>query len=170
MPNIKQNKMREIRIEKVVLNCGATGEKLERSVKLLEMLTQRKVQQVKSSKRIPAFGVRPGLKTGCMVTIRDKKKEEILKRLLGGINNKLKEKQIRENNLSFGIKEYLEIPGMDYLRDVGMLGLEASVVFRRTGKRVSLKKIKRGKIPHRQNVSKEEIMEFMKNKYSVEIE
>ena len=40
------NKMREVEIEKIVLNCGGIDEKLERSVKLLELITKRKVQKV----------------------------------------------------------------------------------------------------------------------------
>ena len=31
-----ENKMREIEIEKLVLNCGGTEDKLEKSIKLLE--------------------------------------------------------------------------------------------------------------------------------------
>ena len=38
--------MREIEIEKMVLNCGGLGEKLEKSVKLLELITERKVYKI----------------------------------------------------------------------------------------------------------------------------
>ena len=76
-----ENPMRQIEIEKVILNCGASGEKLEKSVKLLNILTGKKIKQVSSNKRIPSFGVRPGLKTGCLVTLRGNEKEALLKRL-----------------------------------------------------------------------------------------
>lgn len=165
-----QNIMREIEIEKVVLNCGGVEDKLEKSVKLLKLISGKKVKKVASSKRIPGFGVRPGLQIGCMVTIRGKEKIELLKRLLDAIDNSLKKKQIKENHFSFGIAEYLEIPGIEYQRDIGILGLDIDVVFKRKGKRVELRKIKQGKVPKKQQVSAEEIIEFLKTKFKTEIE
>ena len=81
------------------------------------------------------------------------------------INNTLKEKQIKDNFLSFGIHEYIEIPDMDYIRKVGIMGLEACDVFARAGKRVKEKKIKKGKT-NKQKVYSEEIQEFMINKFN----
>ena len=167
----EENIMRQIEIEKVVLNCGGTAEKLEKSTKLLQLLVEgRKIKQSQSIKRIPAFEVRPGLKTGCMVTIRGKDKEALLKRLLEAIDKKLKRKQVQENHFSFGIKEYLEIPDIEYQRDIGMLGLEVTVVFKRKGKSVEAKKIKRGKIPKKQRVSAQEIVDYLSSKFNVEFE
>lgn len=166
----EKNIMREVELEKVVLNCGGTGEKLEKSIKLLEILTGKKAKQIASTKRIPTLGVRPGLKNGCMVTIRGKEKHELLKRLLGGVNNILRKRQICNNHFSFGIKEYLEIPDMEYQRDIGIIGLDVTAVFKRKGKRVAFKKIKRGKLPRKQDISKEEIIEYLKNKFKTNIE
>lgn len=163
----KQNPMREIKIEKVVLSVGATGENLEKGFKLLKLLTGKKPAKMKSRKRIPSLGVKPKLEVGAVVTLR-KNVEEILKKMLATSDNTLKKSQISENNFSFGIKEYIEIPGIEYQRDIGIMGLDVSVVFKRAGKRIKLKKIKRGKIPKRQNISKNEIIRFMKNKFSTE--
>ena len=66
--------MRNIEIEKIVLNCGGIEDKLERSIKLLEIITKRKVQTIKSTRRLPGFGISPGKKSGCKVTIRKNKK------------------------------------------------------------------------------------------------
>jgi len=166
---MKENKMRTIEIEKVVLNVGLTGAELDKGVKLLSILSGRKAVKTKSKKRIPSFGIRPGLEIGAMVTIRGKKSEEFLKRLLASVGNKLKSKQINDEDFSFGIAEYIEIPGMEYQRDIGMMGLNVSVVFQRKGKRVMLKKIKRGRFPKRQRVTKKEIIEFLKDKFNIEI-
>ena len=122
---------------------------------------------VLSNKRIPSLGVRPGLEIGAVVTIR-KGKEELLKRLFIAIENKLKKKQISENNFSFGIKEYIEIPGVEYQRDLGILGFDVTVAFKRTGRRVKLKKVKRGKIPKRQVITREEIIKFMEKEFGIE--
>jgi large subunit ribosomal protein L5 len=167
----EENKMRNIEIEKIVLNCGGVDEKLQKSIQLLKLISGKKIKEVESTKRIPTFGVRPGLKTGCMVTIRNKDKiQDLLPRFLEAIDNKLRKKQIAKNAFSFGIKEYLEIPGMEYQRDIGILGFEITVVFKRKGKRVAFKKIKQGRVPAKQGIPKEEIIEFIKSKFNVEIE
>jgi len=160
--------MREVKLEKVSLNIGGTGDKLERGFKLLEILTGRKPVKVKAHKRIPTWGVRPGLEVGTKVTLRDEDAEKILVRLLPAINNSLKEKQIRPNFLSFGIHEYIEIPGLEYIREVGIMGLEATAVFARAGKRIEAKKIKAGKTK-RSEVSAEEISNFMQEKFKTKI-
>ncbi len=161
------NIMQKIKIEKVVLNVGGTGDDLEKGFKLLEMLANQKPAKMKSVKRIPSLGVRPKLEVGAVVTIR-KNPEKYLKRMLIAIDNKLKKKQMSENTFSFGIKEYIEIPDTEYRRDLGMIGLDVTVVFIRSGRRVKLKKIKRGKIPKRQIITKEEIIKFMEEKFQTE--
>lgn len=157
--------MREIFIEKVVLSAGAKGTDLEKAKKLLEFITKRKAQIITSSKRVPDFGVRPGLEVGTRVTLRGEKSLEILKQLLGGLNNTLYESQVSNNHFSFGIKEYIEVPGLEYQREIGIRGLNITVVFARKGLRVKRKKIKRGPIPKKQSISIEEITKFMEENF-----
>jgi large subunit ribosomal protein L5 len=161
----EENIMKKIKIEKVVLNIGGVAEALEKGVKLLERLTGKKAKRVKSNKRIPSLNVRPGLEVGAFVTLRNEEAIEILKRLLSAEENKLKRKQISENSFSFGVKEYIEIPGFQYQRDIGIIGLDVTVTFTRAGKRVLRKKCKKGRLPKKQNVSKEEIIKFMEENF-----
>ena len=158
------NSTRKIKIEKIAVSVGGIGDELEKGFKLLKILTKRKPAKMKSKKRIPSLSVRPGLEIGAVVTIR-KDMKEFLKRMLVTINNVLKKKQISENNFSFGIKEYIEIPGMEYQRDIGIKGFDVTVVFKRMGRRVKLRKIKKSKIPKRQIISKEEIIKFMEDEF-----
>ncbi len=165
-----KNKTQNIEIEKLVLNCGGVEDKLERSTKLLEIVTKRKIHIIKSSKRIPDFGISPGKKSGCKVTIRNK--EEIislLKRFFAALDNNLSKKQVAENHASFGIREYIEVPGLEYNRDIGMVGFEFDISFKRKGKRVKNRKIKKGKYPKRQNVTREEIIDFLKKNFKVNL-
>ncbi|MBU0467263.1 MAG: 50S ribosomal protein L5 [Nanoarchaeota archaeon] len=168
----KQNPMRKIKLEKVVLSCGATGPNLEKSQTLLEMLSGKKAQIIKAGpkRRIPNFGVKPNLPLGTAVTLRGKEAFEILKKLLGAIDNELNEKQIAENGFSFGIKEYIEIPGAEYKREIGIRGLNVTACFTRAGIRVKRKKIKKGKVPERQYPQSEEIIEYMEENFDTEIE
>jgi len=46
------------------------------------------------------------------------------------------------------------------------MGLDVTVVFIRSGRRVKLKKVKKGKFPQRQMISKEEIIKFMEEKFN----
>lgn len=153
--------MREIKIEKVVLSISGSEKNLENGKLLLERITGKKAVKRKTRKRIQSLGVRPGLEVGAIVTLRGKEAIEILKRLIAVHNNQIKEKQISGNSLSFGITEYIEIPGMKYQRDIGIAGLDVSVSFVRKGKRVIMRKIKRSKIARKQNITKEEISEFL---------
>jgi ribosomal protein L5 len=162
-----ENIMRKIKIEKVVLSIGGVAEALEKGVKLLERLTGKKSKRVKSNKRIPSLNVRPGLEVGTFVTLRNKEATEMLKRLLSAEENTLKKKQISDNSFSFGVREYIEIPGFQYQRDIGIIGLDVTVAFTRAGKKVKLKKAKRGKFPKRQYIPKEEIIKFMEENFSV---
>lgn len=168
----KKNPMQEIEIEKMVLHCGGTEDKLEKSIKLLEMITgSKKIYIVKSTRRIPTFGISPGKKSGAKITLRDKDKiHELLERFFVAIENTIKRKQITTNQFCFGIHEYIEIPGLEYNRDIGITGFEVMLVFKRKGKSVKLRKIKKGKYPKRQDVTKEEIEDYMENKFELEIE
>ncbi len=168
--NKAQNKMRDVEIEKMVLHCGGVDEKLERAVKLLNKITGRKIYIVSSTKRFPEFGISPGKQSGCKVTIRNKNEiNELLKKFFSALDNTIKRKQITENQFCFGIKEYIEVPGLEYERDIGILGFEVRLVFKRKGKRVSFKKIKQGNLPKKQHVIKEEIIDFLIKNFKLEL-
>jgi len=163
----EKNPMREIKIEKLAFHVGGTGAELEKGVSLLKMLFPgRKPSKMRSTKRIPTLGVRPGLEVGAVVTVR-KETKELLNKMLFAIDRKLRKKQISNNNFSFGIKEYLEVPGMEYNRDIGMMGFDVTVVFKRTGRRVGQRKIARAKVPEKQRVTKQEIIKFMEENFQV---
>ncbi len=165
-----ENKMRDIRIEKLILSCGALAEELDKAAKLLKTITGMEPCKTKAKKRIPGFAIRPGLEIGCMVTVRKDKIKALLKKLLEAKDNKLKEKQIADNHFSFGIDEYIEIPDIEYDREIGIRGLDVTVVFARKGLKTKLKKIKKGKLPKKQIVTKKEIIDYMKKNYNLEVE
>lgn len=160
-----EHPMRKIKIEKVLLSCGATGQDLEKSKILLNFLTGMKPQVIASKKRIPNFNVRPGLEVGTRVTLRGQKAVDLLKRLLASVGNTLSEDQISPNHFSFGVREYIEIPGVEYQRNIGTRGLNVTIVLNRAGARVKRKKIKSGRPPKKQNIFPEEIIKFMEENF-----
>ena len=166
--NKSENKMRIVKLDRVVLNIGGTEDKLDKGFRLLQVLSGKKPVKVKATKRIPSWNVRPGLEVGTKVTIRGKDADELLKKLLPAIDNTLKAKQIQNNFFSFGIHEYIEIPGVEYIREVGIMGLEVTAVFVRKGKRIEKKKMKTGKTK-RQIVKADEIKQILVDKFKLNI-
>ena len=164
------NQMRKIRIAKVTLNIGAGKDtsKLEKGVLLLKSITGIDPVKTITSKRIPSWGLRPGLPIGCKITLRKEKAVEVLKRLLEAKDNILKESQFDINgNLAFGIHEYIDIPGVEYDPDIGMMGLEVCVTFERPGFRIKMRKLKKTKIKKNHSISKEEVIDMVKKELNI---
>lgn len=162
--------MKTIKVEKVTLNIGVgePGDRLEKARKLLKTISGMNAVQTATKKRIPTWKIRPGLVIGCKVTIRGKKAKELLKNLLQGVENRLPENKFDEQgNLSFGIKEYLDVPGLKYDAEVGVIGFDVAVTLQRAGFRIKRRKLKKRKIPKRHMISKEEAIEFMKKEFKV---
>tara|TARA_Y100000310_G_C20688463_1_gene820655 strand:+ start:2555 stop:3079 length:525 start_codon:yes stop_codon:yes gene_type:complete len=169
---IQENKMKEISIEKINLNCGTggPGDLLEKSLKLLKKLSGMKPVSTKSNKRIPTWGVRPGLEVGCRVTVRGKKASELLKLLLAANKNTLKASNFDDHgNFSFGIPEYLEIPGVEYDTEIGIIGLEVSVTLQRKGFRIRRRALKKKSIPKSHKIIRDEAISFMIKTYGVKV-
>lgn len=166
------NKMKEIRIEKITLNMGVgeAGEKVKKATKLLFNISGSKPICTKSNKRIPTWGVRPGLELGVKVTLRKKKAVELLKRLFSAIENNLNPKSFdKEGNFSFGIPEYIDIPDVNYDVEIGIVGLEVAVTLERPGYRIKRRKFKKSKIGKNHIITKNEAIEYIKNQFDVEI-
>lgn len=164
--------MKEIKVAKVTLNIGAGKDqaKLKKGVKLLGSITNAKPVETITNKRIAGWGIRPGLPIGCKVTLRKVKAIEILNNLLKAKESKLNEKQFDDNgNIAFGIAEYIDIPSVKYDPDIGIIGLEVCVTLERAGFRIKRRKLCKGKVHKNHKISKEEAMEYMKNKFNVKI-
>lgn len=166
------NPMRQLRIEKITLNIGAGKDvqKLEKGVTLLKAITGIEPVKTVTQKRIPNWGLRPGLPIGCMLTLRKKPATELLKRLLHAKDFKLKPSQFDEGgNVSFGIPEYIDIPGVNYDPKIGIIGLQVCVTLERPGYRIKRRRLKAKKIPHRHIVTREEAIEFMQKNFKVSV-
>lgn len=161
------NSMRKPFVAKLVLSAGATGADLVKAKKLLDVLSKKNADIIKAGpqRRIPELGVKPHLELGTRVTLRGHEALALLRRLLGAIDNTLAKSQVKLNHFSFGIPEYIDIPDMEYMRDIGVRGFNVTVDFERPGVRVKKKKIKKGRLPARQYVSDEEIINFMEDTF-----
>jgi len=168
-----KNPMREIVIDKVVINMGVGegGEKLRRAMKVIDLLTGRKPVQTEAKKTIRDFNIRKGLPIGLKVTLRGKEAEDFLRRALWVKDFKVPNYSFdSQGNLNFGISDYTEFEGMKYDPDIGIFGMDISVVFKRKGGyRVARRRIKKARIPQRHRVTREEAMQYMREKYNLNI-
>lgn len=166
-----QNPMKELMIEKVTLNVGVgeAGDKLEKAKILLGRISGEKVVATVSRKRIPTWGLRLGLPIGVKTTLRGTKASELLKRILEAADKKLGKNQFDdEGNLSFGLKEYIHIPGVRYDPSLGIIGLDICVTLKRKGGfRTKRKAYKPSRIGKSHRITKEEAMEFFRKNFDI---
>jgi large subunit ribosomal protein L5 len=166
------NTMKKIRIEKITLNvgCGKDQSRLEKGVKLLKTITGIDPIKTVTKKRIPSWGLRPGLPIGCKLTMRGEKALTLLSRLLKAVDFTLVKRQFDENgNIAFGIHECIDIPGVEYDPAIGIIGLEVCITLERPGYRVKKRAKLKSKIGKKHIIHKDEAMDFMKNNFSIKI-
>jgi len=164
--------MRQISIEKVTLNIGAGKDqaKLEKGMKLIGNITGYTPIKTFTKKRIQEWGLRPGLPIGCKLTLRKEKAMEILKRLLEAKDNVLQISNLdNEGNISFGIKEYIDVPGVKYDPDIGIMGFQVCITLKRKGFRIKHRALRKHIIPKRHRIKKEEAIDFMRNTFNLKI-
>ncbi len=168
----QENPMRKIRVEKLTLNVGAGKDQiiLDKAQKILKQITGIEPVKTKTQKRIAAWGLRPGLPIGCKITLRNKDAATIIPRLLFALENKLHENNFDENgNISFGIKEYIDIKDARYDPEVGILGLQCSITLERPGFRIKKRKLLKRTIPHHHRIPKTDAIQFMKDNFKIKM-
>lgn len=167
------NIMRNIKIGKITLNIGSgtNTAKLEKGIKLINYITGRKPVKTFTTKRIPTWGVRPGLPLGCKLTLRKETAKEILSRLLKAKENKLTAKQFDNlGNIAFGIHEYIDIPGAKYDPEVGIMGLEVCITLERAGFRVKKRRVKKNSVAKKHQITKDEAIDFLKKEFNIMVD
>lgn len=167
------NIMQQPRIEKLTLNIGAGKEqsRLDKAVAVLKSLTGINPVKTVTHKRVPAWGLRPGLPIGCMLTLRKVPASTMLKRLLKAKDFTLKQNNFDPNGtVSFGIAEHIDVEGAQYDPSIGVLGLQACITLEKPGYRVKRRSLRRAPIGKKHKITKEEAITFMKDKYGVKLE
>ncbi|MHC1567119.1 MAG: 50S ribosomal protein L5 [Candidatus Syntropharchaeia archaeon] len=169
---MEENHMREVRLDKVVVNMGVgeSGQRLINAERVLETVTGQKPVRTISKKTRQPFGIKKGEPIGCKVTLRGERGEEFLRKAFKINQNAMSLYGFDESgSFSFGIEEHTDFPGMSYDPEVGIFGMDVSVTLCRPGYRIKRRKVGRKKIPNSHRVKREDAIRFVQEKFGVRI-
>ncbi len=164
--------MREIRIEKVTLNIGVGegGDKLVKAEKILEKITGRKPARTFAKKSIRDFKIRRGDPIGCKATLRGEEAEAILERMFEAVEKKLNGSAFdAQGNFAFGVKEHIDIPGVEYDPEVGIFGLDVCTTLCRPGHRIKHRRRQAKNVPAAHRVTKDDAINFVRQRFGVQV-
>ena len=154
-----KNKHEVPRIEKIILNMGL-GEEASDSKKLkactedMSLITGQKPVVTKFKKSISNFKTRKGSNAGVKVTLRSHKMYEFIDRLINIALPRIKDfrglssKGIDNSyNYSFGIKEHIVFPEVNFDKVDKIRGLDITIVTKSKSKQGTLEMLKEFNFP-----------------------
>lgn len=166
------NRMREIRVEKLTLNVGAGKDQglLEKATRLITSLTSIAPVKTKTQKRIPGWGLRPGLPIGVKLTLRGQQARDLIPRLLAAKENHLDDRNFdAAGNVSFGVPEYIDIEGAKYDPEIGIIGLQVCITLERPGFRTRRRRVRSSKPGAKHRITPTEAKEYMMTAFKTKI-
>ena len=167
------NPMNQLRVTKVCVNIGVGegGDRLLNAENVLEMVTGVKPQRTLGRIQNRDLKVRIGAPIGCKATMRN---QDDIKTFLTNAFE-CRENIIpswnfdREGNLSFGVRDYTDFPGQKYDPDIGIFGMDITVVLERPGHRVSRRRRAKSKVGMKHRVSADEARAWFVENFNINI-
>ena len=154
-----KNKHDVPRIEKIILNMGlgedaSDGKKLKACVDDMALIAGQKPIITKFKKSISNFKTRKGSNAGVKVTLRSHKMYEFMDRLINIALPRIKDFRglsangiDNSNNYSFGIKEHIVFPEVNFDKVDKIRGLDITVVTSSKSKKGTLELLKEFNFP-----------------------
>jgi len=168
-----ESPMRKISLDKIVLNMGVgkSGDAIEIAKRALEQISGKKscARNAKETQR--DWGIRKGEPIGVSVTIRGEDAKALLKRLLEAKGDVVKGKSFDNfGNLSFGINEHIDIPGVKYEPQIGILGLGISIALSRPGYRIRKRSKHKASVGKSHIITSQEAKDYLVKEFGVTVE
>ena len=164
--------MKKITLEKIVLNMGVgrSGDAIEIAKKALEQISGKKPSPREAKESQRDWGVRKGEPIGVSVTIRGEDATTLLKRLLDAKGNQVRGKAFDNfGNYSFGIAEHIDIPGVKYDPQIGILGLGISVTLSRPGYGIRKRSKHKDRVGKSHIIQGQEAKDYLVQKFGVTV-
>ena len=151
------------KFEKIILNMGlgedaSDGKKLKACLDDMSLISGQKPIITKFKKSISNFKTRKGSNAGVKVTLRDQKMYEFIDRLVNIALPRIKDfrglsvKGIdNSNNYSFGIKEHIVFPEVNFDKVDKIRGLDVTIVTSSKNKEGTLELLKEFNFPLNNN-------------------
>ena len=168
----ESNKMLYPRISKVTVNMaiGTSGEILNKAMTVLKSITNQKPVQCNAKKTIREYNIRKGEPIATKVTLRGKKAKDFLMKAFDVMDFKLKHTSFDKlGNVSFGIKEHIELPETEYDPDLGLFGMDINISIDRPGSRIKKRHLLRSKIHKKHRMNLLESMIFLNKHFNIKI-
>tara|TARA_Y100000816_G_scaffold287545_1_gene270488 strand:+ start:2043 stop:2594 length:552 start_codon:yes stop_codon:yes gene_type:complete len=154
-----KNKHEVPKIEKIILNMGlgedaTDGKKLKSCIEDISLITGQKPITTKFKKSISNFKTRKGSNAGVKVTLRSNKMYEFIDRLVNIALPRIKDFRglssrgiDKSNNFSFGIKEHIIFPEVNFDKVDKIRGLDITIVTTSNSKNGTLELLKEFNFP-----------------------
>ena len=172
MSQVTESPMKKISLEKVVLNMGIgkSGDVIDIARKALEQISGKKPSTRNAKDTQREWGVRKGEPIGVAVTIRGNDAVVLLKRLLEAKGNTVNGRAFDNfGNYSFGINEHIDIPGVKYDPQIGILGLGISVTLTRPGYSIRKRSKHKASVGKSHIITNQEAKDYLAKEYGVTI-
>ncbi|MCY4491659.1 MAG: 50S ribosomal protein L5 [Thaumarchaeota archaeon] len=167
-----ESPMKKISLEKLVLNMGVgrSGDAIEIAKKALEQISGKKPSPREAKESQRDWGVRKGEPIGVSVTIRGEDANILLKRLFDAKGNQVRGKAFDNfGNYSFGIAEHIDIPGVKYDPQIGILGLGISVTLSRPGYGIRKRSKHKARVGKSHIIQNQEAKDYLVQKFEVTV-
>ena len=158
-----KNKHDVPKFEKIILNMGlgedaSDGKKLKSSTEDLALIAGQKPIITKFKKSISNFKTRKGSNAGVKVTLRSNKMYEFIDRLVNIALPRIKDFRglsargiDNSNNYSFGIKEHIVFPEVNFDKVEKIRGLDITMVTTSKNKKGTIELLKEFNFPITEN-------------------
>lgn len=167
-----ESPMKKIKIAKVVLNMGVgkSGDPIEKAKVALQHISGQKPSPRFAKATYRDWGVRKGEPIGVAVTVRNEPAIELIKRLFKAKGNEMKGSSFDNfGNLSFGIKEHIDIPGVKYDPQVGILGLDIAISLTRPGFNIRFRSKHKASVGRSHIITADDAKAFLTREFGIQV-